>query len=469
MMKSPPGPSPWQSLTVGRRFQRDALDVLRQWHREYGDIACLGLGRLRFYWIFHPDLAREVLVNQAKKFRRTGRQVNVLREWAGDGLVTSDGDFWLRQRRLVQPAFNSKRFPSYAREMTGATSRLVDRWLQERSAPIEMNAAMTDLTLEIISGAFFGTSLAGQFRQLGEAVAFLSEYGTREIGRPFSLPNWLPLPGIRRKLQTIRFLNETIDRMIRERRASNEDRGDLLSMLLHATDEEGDGKGLTDQQARYQAMTLFLAGHDTTAGALPWVWYLLAKNPEAETRLVEEVERVLDGRTPAAQDLPQLAYTHGVVKETLRLYPQAYVLFARAAAEDIELAGYRIPRGSQVYPVPYIIHHDARWHPDPERFDPERFAPERFDRLPSCAWIPFGAGPRACIGAAFATMEMVLIVATVVQRVRLALAPGQDDPEPLPNFSLRPKGGLQMTVAPRARQVHESAAPIPHVGVAREG
>jgi cytochrome P450 len=152
---------------------------------------------------------------------------------------------------------------------------------------------------------------------------------------------------------------------------------------------------------------------------------------------------------PAAEDLPRLAYTQMVVKETLRLYPQAYVLFARVAAEEVELGGYRIPPGSQLYPVPYIIHRDARWYPEPERFDPERFTPERFDRLPACAWVPFGAGPRACVGAAFATMEMVLVVATVVQRVRLALAPEQGDPEPLPLFSLRPRGGLQMTVAPR--------------------
>lgn len=447
--KNPPGPGFWRGLATGRRVKRDPLGLLRQWQRDYGDIVYLRFGALRFYWLFHPDLAHELLVTQARRFRRTGRQVAVLREWDGEGLVTSDGDFWLRQRRLVQPAFNARRFSDYAREMTAATSRLVNQWLKEQSGRIEMNTAMTDLTLEIMAGTFFGASLSQQTRQLGEAVAVLSEYATREIGKPFSLPNWLPLPSIRGKLRAIRYLNETIDGMIRERRASKEDRTDLLSMLLHATDDEGDGKGLTDEQVRHEAMTLFLAGHDTTAGTLPWVWYLLAKYPDANARLVEELERVLHGRTPTAEDLPQLAYTQMVVKETLRLYPQAYVLFARVAAEDVELGGYRIPRGSQLYPVPYTIHHDPRWYPDPERFEPERFTPERFDRLPSCAWLPFGAGPRACIGAAFATMEMVLVVATIMQRVRLSLAHGQGDPEPLPLFSLRPKGGLQMTVEPR--------------------
>lgn len=175
----------------------------------------------------------------------------------------------------------------------------------------------------------------------------------------------------------------------------------------------------------------------------------MAKHPEVETQVLSELEQVLAVRLPTADDMPKLAYTTQVIKETLRLYPQAYVMFARVAAEDVEIEGLIFPRGSELYPVPYIIHHDARWHADPERFEPSRFEPARFESLPSCAWIPFGAGPRACIGAAFATMEMVLIVATVLQRVRLSLAPGQGDPEPLPLFSLRPKGGLRMTIERR--------------------
>jgi cytochrome P450 len=445
----PRGPSFWQTLRAGATFQKDPLGTLRQWQREYGDICLLKLGSYRAYWLFNPDLAREVLITQAKRFRRAGRQVEVLREWDGEGLVTSDGDFWVRQRRLVQPAFHPRRFASYAEQMVTATERQVQRWLRESPPVLEMNAEMTDLTLEIMATTFFGGSLTGRTQSLSAAVATLSEYATRELGRPFSWPNWLPLPSIRRKLQAIGYLNQTIDDLIRERRTSGEDRGDLLSMLLHAIDDEGDQRGLTDEQVRHEAMTLFLAGHDTTAGTLPWVWYLLAKHPEVETQVMAELEQVLAGRNPTADDMPKLAYTTQVIKETLRLYPQAYVMFARVAAEDVEIEGHSFPRGSELYPVPYIIHHDARWHADPERFDPSRFEPARFESLPSCAWIPFGAGPRACIGAAFATMEMVLIVATVLQCVRLALAPGQGDPEPLPLFSLRPKGGLRMTIARR--------------------
>lgn len=448
---NPPGPGIWQSWTTGQRFQRDALGLLRQWHRDYGDIVLVKVGSLRFYWVFHPELAREVLVTQAKKFRRGGRQVQVLREWDGDGMVTSDGDHWLRQRRLVQPAFNSRRFAAYAREMTGATSRMIDSWLAEKPDRIEMNAAMTALTLDIAAHTFFGADVSSQTQEIGKAVTVLSEYTTREIAKPFSLPSWVPLPGVRRKNQAVQFLNETIDRMIRERRASMEDRGDLLSMLIQSTDDEGDGKGMTDEQVRYEAMTLFLAGHDTTAGVLPWIWYLLAKHPEAEARVQEEVETVLKGRIPTVEDLPLLSYTQRVIKETLRLYPQAYVLFARIAAEEVNLGGYRIPPKSEVYPVPYIIHHDPRWFSDPERFDPDRFLPDRVDQLPSGAWIPFGLGSRACIGQAFATMEMVLVVATILQKVRLKLAPEQGDPVPLPLFSLRPKGGLLMTIAPQGQ------------------
>lgn len=447
----PPGPGFIEGLSTGQRFQRDALGLLRQWHRDYGDIVHLGFGPNQFYWLFHPDLAREVLVTQAKRFRRTGRQVEVLREWDGDGLVTSDGDFWARQRRLVMPAFAPKRFEDYARAMTAAASRLADRWSTERPTEIEMNSAMTGLTLEIMAATLFGVEVTENTREMGEAVAALSDYAVRELGRPFSLPNWVPLPSIRRKLRAIRFLDATIDRLIAERRASHEDRGDLLSILLQATDEEGDGQGLTDEQVRHQAMTMFLAGHDTTAGALPWVWYLLATHPQAEARVLEEIDRVAAGRPLSAAELPQLAYTQMVIKETLRLYPQAYVLFARVAAEDVELGGYRIPRGSQIFPVPYIIHHDARWHADPELFDPERFTPDRFEKLPSCSWLPFGAGPRACIGAAFATMEMTLVVGTILQRCRLKLAPAQGTPVPLPSFSLRPKGGLRMVAEPRSK------------------
>jgi cytochrome P450 len=334
--------------------------------------------------------------------------------------------------------------------MVAAARNLADRWQQTRTAEIEITQAMTDLTMEIIAKTMFGAELAGQTGRLGEAVAILSETAMHEAGQLFSWPAWVPLPRVRRKRWAMKYLDELILRITRERRSSGRDQGDLLSMLLQAVDEEGDGRGMTDDQARNEVMTLFIAGHDTTAGTLAWVWYLLARHPEVETHVADEVERVLRGRLATPDDIPQLSFTEMVVKETLRLYPQAYVLFARVAAEEVTLGDYTIPPGGMVYVVPYVLQRDSRWFPDPEKFDPDRFSAGRGEQVPTYAYIPFGAGPRVCIGAAFATMEMVLVVATLVQRCRLVLAPGQREAEPLPLFSLKPRGGVRMTPLPRS-------------------
>jgi cytochrome P450 len=447
----PPGPRDYTfGVRLGRRLNRQPLEFLTQLQCDYGDLVYMKLGPYKTYWLFHPDLARDVLVSKAKHFRRLGRQVDVLKQWNGDSLVTSDGDSWLRQRRLVQPAFAVSRFARYAQSMVGAAQRLADRWQQSDIKQLEISQAMTAMTLEIIAATMFDVNVAEETRKLGEAVCILSEIATRELGQPFTLPLWLPLPSNRRKRWAMEYLDSTIRRIIRERRASGQDKGDLLSMLLHAVDAEGDGKGMTDEQARNQSMTLLLAGHDTTAGTLAWLWYLLAAHPEIEARVIEEIAHVLPDRSPTAEDLPRLSCLERVVKETLRLYPQAYVLFARVADDEVPLGDYVIPKGGMVYVSPYVIQRDARWFPDPDKFDPERFSPERHEQLPTYAYIPFGAGPRVCIGAAFATMEMVLTTATLLQRYRLALAPGQQNPEPLPLFSLKPKGGVQMTLARRS-------------------
>jgi cytochrome P450 len=435
-------------MIIGSRFKRDILGFLTGLHRDSGDLVYIKLGPYRSYWVFHPDLAREVLVSKAKHFRRKGRQVDVLKQWNRDSLIISDGDAWLRQRRMVQPAFNPRRFAGYAEVMVRAAERLAESWQTANPASIEINSAMTGVTLEIIAKTLFDVDVSEETRKVGQAVSVLSEAAMREAGQPFTLPNWLPLPSIRRKVTAMRFLETTIRRIIAERRASGQDKGDLLSMLLHAVDEEGDGGRMTDEEILGQAMTLFLAGHDTTAGTLSWLWCLLASHPEVEAKLLAEVDSVLHGRTPTADDVPKLHYTEMVVKETLRLYPQAYVLFARVPEEPVALGDYMLPAGALVYVVPYVIQRDPRWFPEPDQFDPERFSEEAAAKLPPYAHIPFGAGPRVCIGAAFATMEMVLILATLIQRFHLALAPGQKL-EPLPLFSLRPKGAVRMSATPR--------------------
>ncbi len=441
----PPGPpDSLFGLRLSRRFQHEPLRFLSEMARQHGDFVTFRLGPFRTYFAFHPDLVHEVLAVRAKQFRRWEWQTAVFRQWDGNGLILSEGDFWLRQRRLVQPAFHPRRFAAYGSAMVAATQRLMDRWQQEPGRPVEIVQEMTGLTQEIIAKVLFDVDVSAEVRQLGKAVTYLSETGVRELGTPFRLPDWLPLPRKFRKRWAMRYLDETIRRIIRERRASGVDRGDLLSMLLLAVDEEGDRSGMTDEQARDEAMVLFLAGHDTTAAGLAWAGYLLARHPEVQEQVAAEVRTALGEQTPTAADMARLPYTEAVVKETLRLYPPAWITFAREAVADMELGGYTIPRGGLVYVTPWVTQRDPRWFEQPEKFDPERFLPERSGTIPAHAYFPFGAGPRVCIGAAFAHTEMVLVLACLMQRLRLEPAPGQGEAELLAWLSLRPRGGVHL-------------------------
>jgi cytochrome P450 len=449
-MKQPPGPTDWLfGMRIAMRFRGDMLSFVPDLQRQYGDAVYYRMGPFQTYFFFHPDQVREVLVAKAKHFRRWELQSKVLRQWDGNGLVISEGDTWLRQRRLMQPAFHPRHLEVYVADMVAAARRQVQRW-QEQPGPFDIVTAMTDLTLEIIAWALFHVDVSKEARRLGEAVAILSETAYKEMSSPVQLPDWLPIPSKQRKRWATQYLDDTIRGIIRDRRASGQDKGDLLSRLLLAVDEEGDGQGMTDEQARDESMVLFLAGHDTSAAGLAWVWYLLAKHPHAEAKVAEEVERVLQGRPAAAADLPQLRYTEMVVKEALRLYPPTTGVFARYAAEEVEIGGYPIPKGGIVYLFQWVTQRDARWFPEPAKFDPERFAPGQLESIPQYAWFPFGGGPRVCIGNSFAMMEMILVVATIVQQMKLALAPGQGDAEPKALFSLRPRDGVKMTAASRA-------------------
>jgi cytochrome P450 len=266
---------------------------------------------------------------------------------------------------------------------------------------------------------------------------------------PFIWPDWLPFRKQREKRWAIRTLDGVIRRFIATRRSTGEDRGDLLSMLLLAVDEEGDHKGLTDEQVRDQCMTLFLAGHDTTAAGLMWVGWVLARHPEIAERTRAEVDAALARREPTYADLPALAYTERVVKEALRYYPPAIAIFGRKALEDITIGSWTIPKGGIVRAVSYVTHHDPRWFPEPDRIDPDRFAPGRVEQLPQLAYFPFGAGPRVCVGQHFAMMEMTLLTAMLVQRFTFAAAPGQGEPVLSAQMSLRPKDGLRLTLTSR--------------------
>jgi cytochrome P450 len=409
------------------------------------------MGPYRAFFFFHPDQIREILADKTKLLPKWGLQVRVLQQWDGNGLVLSEGEFWARQRRLVQPAFQVKRFAGYADAMVHKSESLAQVWerLPDWSV-INVEEAMAGLTLEIIAKTFFDTDLTAEARNLRKAVAILSETAVREMSEVVHLPGLTPLPRIRAKKWAMHYIDSTIRRVIADRRKTGADRGDLLSMLLHAVDSEDSKTRMTDEQARDEAMVLFLAGHDTTAGGLTWFWYLMGKYPEIQHRAHDEIESVLERNSPAGfTDVAKLPYLRSVIKETLRLYPPAIGVFAREAKEQIELGGYEIPRGGIVYAFPFVTHRDPRWFPEPERFDPERFLGEKEGTLSPFAYFPFGAGPRACIGAQFALTEMTLVAVCLLRRFEFSLRPGDRDPEPLAYLSLRPRGGLSMVLRKR--------------------
>lgn len=443
----PPGPADGLlGLSFIRRFMKAPLEFITEVGERYGDLACFRMGPVRACFVNNPELIREVLVTKAKIMHKQRRALDVLRQVDGEGLVITEGPLWQRQRRLLQPAFHPRRMTGYARAIVERTRMRIEQWRPGQT--LEMVDQMTHLTVEIIAKVFYNVEVADQSAILGRAVRILSQAFYRQMTRaPFLLPDWLPLPAQRRKRWAINTLRGLIDQMIRARRADPADLGDLLSMLLLAVDEEGDGQGMSDRQARDEAVTMFNAGHDSTAAALTWCWYLVALHPEVESRLIDEARGVLAGRDATAEDLPRLAYTDMVVREALRLYPPVWTLFVRVPEAEFELGGYRIPRGTWLYIFPWVTQRDARFFPRPLTFDPERFSPRRAAEVPQYGWIPFGAGPHACIGQHLATCEMVLILATVLSRFRLALAPNQPrDVVPEPLLAIRPKGGLRLVV-----------------------
>lgn len=442
----PPGPKDgmW-GMTLARRFQREPLEFLTELGRTYGDLAYVKMGPIRICLVNHPQLIHEVLVSQAKNIRKVPAQVRLLGKIDGQGLVITEGELWRRQRRLVQPAFAMRRMDRYAQVIVERSARLFDGWSTGQTHDIAQET--THLTLEIIAKTLFDVELSGQAAQLGEAVRVVSETVYREAGALVQLPDWLPIPSKRRKRWAIRMLDDTIWEIIRQRRASGTDQGDLLSMLLLAVDEEGDGGSMTDEQARDEAMTLFNAGHDSTAAGLAWIWYLLAQHPEVQTRLSEEADRVLAGRPATFDDVQRLVYTGQVVNESLRLYPPTWILLPRESVSDLQLRESTLPRGTWLYFSPFVTQRDPRFFPEPEKFDPDRFSAERADEIPQHAWFPFGAGPHICIGINFALMEMTLIVATLLQRFRFRLAANQGSVEPEPLVAIRPRGGLKVTLA----------------------
>ncbi len=418
---------------------RDRLWVMQQAGAIRGGICELPLAAGSVVIVSSPDLVHEVLVAQADSFEK-GTTFRFLRPVIGNGLLTSEGDFHRRQRKLMAPALSHKRIAAYADTMAAYSERSQAAWAD--GARIDLSAEMMRLTLDIVSKTLLDTDVGEAADEVGSAVSILIRDINTRISTPLSflLGSVSRNAGARAAMAT---LDALILRIIRERRASKTDTGDLLSMLL-AAQEEGTGEGMTDAQVRDEVMTIFLAGHETTANAVSWALYLLARHPDAYRRLRTEATTVLGGRTPSASDLPRLGFALQVFKEALRLYPPAY-LTSRLAVRDVEIGGHRISAGTDVIANICTMQRRPEYFPDPDRFDPDRFEAAAEKSIPRGAYVPFGAGARICIGNNFALMEGQLILATLAQRVELSLAsPGEIAPEPL--VTLRPAGGVPMRV-----------------------
>lgn len=444
VISRPPGPKNPPVIGNLRPFRANPLAFIRKVSREYGDLVYFRVVRQNLYLVSHPEYVREILVANQSNFIKS-RALQRAKILLGEGLLTSEGQHHLQQRRLVQPAFHRERLAGYAAAMSECAVRARERW---RAGTMDVSIEMAQLTLSVVAKTLFSADVESEAGEIGAAMTSILEM-FRVLLMPFSeYFDKLPLPMIRRFEKARARLDATIYGLIAERRKSGLDTGDLLSMLLLAQDEDDHAVRMSDQQVRDEALTLFLAGHETGANALTWTWYLLSQHPEVERRLHEEIDAVLGDRPPELADLPQLRYAEMVLAEALRLYPPAWAI-GRKALGDFTLGDFQIPAGSICIVSPFVVQRDERWFPDPDKFDPERWTPEAREARPKFSYFPFGGGARVCIGERFAWMEGVIVMAAIAQKWWFRLAPGQRA-EPLPLVTLRVKNGLRMMAEPRA-------------------
>jgi cytochrome P450 len=439
----PPGPPQTWLFGNLKEFGRDQLGMLTRWARDYGDLVSARFGARGVVFANHPELVEEILVNQNRKFikhfrlRRTRRSL-------GYGLLTSEGEFWRSQRKLAQPAFHRERITAYARFMVEYTERMLQSWADGQVRDVQDD--MMRLTLEIVAKTLFDAEISGETASASVAMETLMRCFIARTGSLVNPPQWIPTPLNLRVERAIRKLERIIVAIIAERRKTGTDRGDLLSMLLEAQDEES-GRRMSDQQLRDEVMTLFMAGHETTANTLAWAWVLLSEHPDVEARLHAELDLVLGGRPPGIADLPRLRFAESIVSETLRIYPTVWMI-GREAIEPVELDGYRIPAGTTVFMPQWVVHRDCRWYDDPEEFRPDRWEDGLIQRIHRYAYFPFGGGPRICIGNQFALMEATLILATIASEYHIRLAPDAVI-VPLPTMTLRPAHGVKVILSRR--------------------
>jgi cytochrome P450 len=436
--KSPQGPRGHFLVGSSPEFLKDSLGFIQQIARDYGDIVKFNIGPFRTYLLNHPDYVHQVLVTDAKKYQKSFLFRLILSKYLGNSIVNVEGDQWKNQRKLMQPAFHHNRIQGYAQTMVDYTVNLMEDWGDE----VDLDVEMMNVTLRISNKTLFDadTDDTGDLKDVMNV--FRETIGKAAVSPPL-IPDWIPTPGNRTRKRINQALDEIVLKIIAERRAEgSQDRGDLLSMLMQATYD--DGSHMNDKQLRDEVMTLFIGGHETTAIALSWALYLVVTHPEVKQKLMDELDSVLEGRLANVNDLPRLTYTDMVIQETLRLYPPAWQT-QREALEDVEIGGYTVKKGSTLMISPYLTHHDARWWTNPDEFIPERFAPENVQEQYKYAYFPFGGGPRVCLGNQFVMMETKLVLATMMQHCEFTLTPGQDI-HVVPMITLRSNNGIKMQV-----------------------
>jgi cytochrome P450 len=443
----PPGPNDYFfGMRTMSRMKADVLGIYVGFQRDYGDSVSFRTGPYRLFIFYHPDQVREVLVTHAKTLIRLPHVMKTFAQWNGNSVLMAEGEQWIRQRRMVQAAFQPRRLDNYGRTMVGSARKLVESWREaidrDGYIDVDIDKAMTGLTLSIICKTMFDREVEDVSDDISEAVSVLSIVAYYEMQAAVRFPLWIPMSWNRKKRWALNVLDNAVWQFVRERRADGSDHGDLLSMLLAAVDEESGGTRMNDRQVRDEAMALMLAGHDTTAAGMDWVWYNIARFPEVARRCQEEIDAVVGDREPLASDIDQLPYLVATIKESLRLYPPAIGIFLRQTTCDLVIGGFDVPKGSLISLSSYVTHRDPRWFTDPERFDPARFLPNRADEIQNGAYFPFGAGPRVCIGQSFAMTEMVLVAASMLQACDVESVPGRADPTMQVTMALRPKEQL---------------------------
>lgn len=446
----PPGPKGLPLLGSVLDLRKDKLEFLTGIAKSYGDFVHFRVGPRHAYLLSRPEHVHEILVEHPKRMPKERIHQMIVAPFFGNGVVTSNGEVHDRQRKMAQPAFQPRRLDSYCHVFVEQALQGIRGW--RSGGEYEIDTEMLRMTIQNVCLTLFNADASDIVPRAAASMTDILRLLGTEYDVSFPIPMWVPIEHNRRKRAAIQELDAIVMKFADDWRKSGQDRGDLLSMLMLA---HGDGRGVTHDELRDYLIAMFSAGHETTAFTLVWAWIMLAQNPEVESALWQELDRVLGGRPPTADDLPQLVYTSMIIKETLRLYPTGWMLFPRETTEDVVLGGYSITKGSIIYISPYVIHRDERYFPEPERFNPERFRGGAEKHLPRGAYIPFGLGPRVCMGQHFATMEAVLTLATVAQRYRVTLL----EKGPLVasgKIALRPPPGVKVKVV--ARQPAAAAA-----------